>query len=49
MIHAEEFLLDADDFLHDLDAVVVLAGSGEDVALGVELYESLSGTCVHGI
>ena len=42
MLHAVEFLLDADNFLHDLDALVVFVALGQDVALGVELVEFLS-------
>ena len=42
MIHAVEFLLDADDFLHDLDALVVFIAFCKNIAFGGELVEFLS-------
>lgn len=42
MVHAVEFLLDADYLLHYLDALVVFAALGQDVALCVELVQLLA-------
>lgn len=42
MVHAVEFLLDADNLLHDLDAFVEFVTFSQDVAFGVELVQFLS-------
>ena len=42
MLHTVEFLLDADNLLHNLNALVEFITFGQDVALGVELVQFLS-------